>query len=165
MGSRKRITGALVGLVLIVLLGWLTQVANDSDSTSAPPTGSTTTGVHNGSGSGSDSGSGSAGVPSKGRAVEGMVVRALSELPPQAGQTWALIEKGGPFPYPRNDGVTFQNREGRLPKQASGYYKEYTVPTPGSPDRGARRLITGSGSEVFYTEDHYDSFVSVDTGR
>ncbi|MCG8917025.1 ribonuclease N [Actinokineospora sp. PR83] len=161
MGSRKRITGALVGLVLIVLLGWLTQVADDSDSTSAPPTGSTTTVVHNLPGSGS----GSAAVPSRGRAVEGMVVRALSELPPQAGQTWALIEKGGPFPYPRNDGVTFQNREGRLPKQASGYYKEYTVPTPGSPDRGARRLITGSGSEVFYTEDHYDSFVSVDTGR
>ena len=162
MGSRKRITGALVGLVLLVLLGWLTKVANDTDDptgTGAVPSGSTAVVRSDGAGSGT------AKAPQSRATAGGSAERALSELPPQAAQTWALIEKGGPFPYPRNDGVTFQNREGRLPEQASGYYKEYTVPTPGSPDRGARRLITGADDELYYTEDHYDSFVTVDTGR
>lgn len=79
------------------------------------------------------------------------------ELPPEALDTLALIESDGPFPYDR-DGVVFENREGILPDQYEGYYHEYTVETPGSDDRGARRIITGEGGEVFYTEDHYDSF-------
>jgi ribonuclease T1 len=72
-------------------------------------------------------------------------------------QTLALIDAGGPFPY-RQDGTAFSNREGLLPAAALGYYHEYTVPTPGSPDRGARRLVTGSQSEVYYTDDHYRRF-------
>lgn len=59
----------------------------------------------------------------------------------------------------------FGNREGILPRKPSGYYHEYTVPTPGSPDRGARRLVTGEGGEVYYTADHYASFVVVDPRR
>jgi guanyl-specific ribonuclease Sa len=55
----------------------------------------------------------------------------------------------------------FSNREGRLPSRASGYYREYTVETPNSPDRGARRIVTGDGGEVYYTRDHYDSFVQL----
>ena len=69
-----------------------------------------------------------------------------SKLPSQARDTLALIAKGGPYPY-RTDGIVFDNREGRLPKQRSGYYHEYTVVTPGSGDRGTRRVVTGSAGE------------------
>lgn len=82
------------------------------------------------------------------------------ELPEQARQTLALIARGGPFPH-RQDGAVFQNRERLLPRQPSGYYHEYTVETPGSDDRGARRIITGAAGEIFYTEDHYASFIQV----
>lgn len=80
-------------------------------------------------------------------------------LPAEAVATLELIERGGPFPH-RRDGTAFQNRERLLPKRARGYYREYTVPTPGSADRGARRFVTGGDPpEVFYyTEDHYRSF-------
>ena len=84
----------------------------------------------------------------------------VSQLPAEAGQTLALIDKGGPFPYTR-DGVVFGNFEGLLPKHQRGYYHEYTVPTPGSRDRGARRIITGQGGEIYYTDDHYKSFRAV----
>jgi guanyl-specific ribonuclease Sa len=80
-------------------------------------------------------------------------------LPPEARATLQLIAEGGPFPYDR-DGTVFQNREGRLPSRPRGYYREYTVPTPGSSDRGARRIISGGDppTEYFYTDDHYRSF-------
>jgi ribonuclease T1 len=80
-----------------------------------------------------------------------------ASLPAEARQTLALIDRGGPFPYDR-DGVVFENREGLLPHHDTGYYHEYTVPIPGSPDRGARRIITGSDGELYYTGDHYRSF-------
>jgi ribonuclease T1 len=80
-------------------------------------------------------------------------------LPPEAAQTLQLIERDGPFPY-RQDGTPFQNRERLLPLKPQGYYREYTVPTPGARDRGARRIVTGGNPpEVFYyTDDHYRSF-------
>lgn len=83
---------------------------------------------------------------------------------PQLEQTLQLILSGGPFPYPHKDGTTFQNREGLLPKESSGYYREYTVPTPGARDRGARRVVTGDQPPVvyYYTEDHYRSFVRLE---
>jgi ribonuclease T1 len=81
----------------------------------------------------------------------------LDQLPPQVRATVLLVERGGPFPYER-DGVVFDNREGLLPRHDRGYYHEYTVPTPGSPDRGARRLVVGAGGEDYYTSDHYNSF-------
>ncbi|WP_199551516.1 ribonuclease domain-containing protein [Streptomyces sp. N35] len=85
-----------------------------------------------------------------------------SALPSQAHDTLDLIEAGGPFPYPQ-DGTVFQNREGLLPGQSTGYYHEYTVKTPGSPDRGARRIVTGEErQEDYYTADHYASFDLVD---
>jgi ribonuclease T1 len=71
-----------------------------------------------------------------------------------------LIADGGPFLH-KKDGVVFQNREGRLPRYPAGYYHEYTVETPNSPDRGARRIVTGAGGEIYYTSDHYDSFVQL----
>lgn len=81
----------------------------------------------------------------------------IRDLPPEARQTLALIRRGGPFPY-RRDGIVFQNRERRLPPQVSGYYHEFTVPTPGERDRGPRRIISGSPDEYYYTADHYRSF-------
>ncbi|MBF6055858.1 ribonuclease [Streptomyces eurocidicus] len=85
-----------------------------------------------------------------------------SDLPSQAHDTIRLIDAGGPFPYPK-DGTVFTNREGVLPKQTSGYYHEYTVTTPGSPDRGARRIVTGKQThEDYYTGDHYETFDLVD---
>ena len=81
----------------------------------------------------------------------------VQELPREARQTLELIEKNGPFPYAR-DGVVFQNREKHLPKRERGYYREYTVKTPGARDRGARRIVAGKGGEYYYTEDHYRSF-------
>lgn len=87
------------------------------------------------------------------------VTRYPSYLPREAITTLELIERGGPFPYDR-DGTTFQNRERLLPDRPRGYYREYTVETPGSRDRGARRIVTGGQPpEVYYyTDDHYRSF-------
>lgn len=84
---------------------------------------------------------------------------AAAELPPEGRQTLALIHRGGPFPYPK-DGSTFGNFEKRLPLKPRGYYREYTVDTPGARNRGARRLIAGGQPpEVFYySDDHYGSF-------
>jgi ribonuclease T1 len=78
-------------------------------------------------------------------------------LPPEAIDTLQLIKDGGPFPF-RQDGTTFHNFEGLLPEKPSGYYREYTVITPGSSDRGARRIVSGQAGEYYYTDDHYASF-------
>ncbi|MET4656524.1 ribonuclease domain-containing protein [Streptomyces fungicidicus] len=84
------------------------------------------------------------------------------DLPAQAHDTLDLIERGGPYPY-EQDGTVFQNREGILPDRSTGYYHEYTVITPGSPTRGARRIVTGDQyQEDYYTADHYASFDLVD---
>ena len=117
------------------------------------------------------------GVAAEGRsAAPGTIPEvSLAELPREARDTLALVRKGGPFPYDR-DGIVFGNFEGRLPRQARGYYREYTVKTPGVAHRGARRIVAGCGSagvkasgserllapcdagEYYYTEDHYNSF-------
>lgn len=82
---------------------------------------------------------------------------ALAALPPEARQTLALVKRGGPFPYER-DGIVFGNYERRLPAKARGYYREFTVPTPGASNRGARRIVAGAEGEYYYTDDHYRSF-------
>jgi ribonuclease T1 len=86
-----------------------------------------------------------------------LTVVEVDELPREARETLALIKQGGPFPYKR-DGVIFGNRERRLPARPSGYYREYTVPTPGARDRGARRIVAGTPDEFYYTDDHYNTF-------
>lgn len=85
----------------------------------------------------------------------------LAELPVQGRDTYELIRRGGPFPYDK-DGTVFGNRERLLPAQKRGYYREYTVRTPGSRDRGARRIVCGGPVRMphacYYTADHYASF-------
>jgi ribonuclease T1 len=90
-------------------------------------------------------------------------VVALAQLPPEAQNTERLIRAGGPFPYPRKDGTVFGNRERLLVPKPRGYYREYTVKTPRSRDRGARRIVCGGQQPTapeacFYTDDHYASF-------
>jgi ribonuclease T1 len=82
---------------------------------------------------------------------------AAADLPPEARTTLELIRKAGPFPYAK-DGAVFSNREGALPKEKRGYYREYTVKTPHVRTRGARRIIWGAGGEYYYTDDHYNHF-------
>ncbi len=159
MTPGRRLSVALVGLIALVVFGW---VFKDLTSSSTPSTGSTSSSAKPSAPGRSTSAAPGGAVAGTGSGLE---VKPLSSLPAQAADTWKLIEKNGPFPYPRNDGVQFQNREKRLPAKSGAYYKEYTVPTPGSPDRGARRLITGDESEVYYTSDHYDSFVVVDVRK
>ncbi|HYH05962.1 MAG TPA: ribonuclease domain-containing protein [Thermoanaerobaculia bacterium] len=76
--------------------------------------------------------------------------------------TVARIRKGGPFPYPNKDGSVFANREKLLPAKPRGYYREYTVPTPGAKNRGARRVVRGEAGELWYTRDHYKTFVRIE---
>lgn len=92
--------------------------------------------------------------------VTGLPTITRAELPAQAIDTLALIDAGGPFPFER-DGAVFQNREGLLPARPLGFYREYTVITPGEPDRGARRIVMGADGVAFSTDDHYDSFAEV----
>lgn len=90
---------------------------------------------------------------------------AFSDLPHEARETLALIKQGGPLPY-RKDGSVFGNFERRLPARPRGYYREYTVPTPGAKNRGARRIVAGQGGtgdvrtsgEYYFTDNHYRSF-------
>lgn len=105
------------------------------------------------------------GLVAQARTPDGLgqaAVVALASLPPQARDTHRLILAGGPFPYDK-DGTVFRNRERLLPPKARGYYREYTVRTPGRKNRGARRIVCGGvpptqPSACFYTDDHYASF-------
>ena len=106
---------ALVVLLVALAVGYAVRASDNNHS--APPNSSAPV-------SGSPTGTGT------GQAV------ALSSLPPQAAATVSLIRAGGPFPYPRNDGVVFHNNEHHLPARPDGYYHEYTVPTPGADDSG-----------------------------
>jgi ribonuclease T1 len=89
-----------------------------------------------------------------------LAIISNAELPPEARDTLRAIKAGGPFEYPR-DGVVFSNFERVLPKRPRGYYHEYTVKTPGTHGRGARRIISGETGEYFYTADHYQTFTRI----
>lgn len=97
----------------------------------------------------------STGAPPSAASMSGAY--SVAQLPPEARATLALIDKGGPYPY-RQDDAVFGNREHLLPAEPAGYYHEFTVVTPGSGDRGPRRLIRGQRGETYYTSDHYASF-------
>jgi ribonuclease T1 len=135
---------ALVAVAIYVLLGGEIDLnGNDSATTTSPPAAEITN---------------EASSPAPAPAGDANLSQEESE---GIAQVLAMIEAGSPLPYGQ-DGTSFQNREGRLPQRADGYYREYTVITPGSDDRGARRLVIGGGGETFYTADHYESFAQID---
>ncbi len=103
-----------------------------------------------------------AGQSSDEAGVSGLPVVAVEDLPVEAQETLELIDEDGPFPFDQ-DGAQFQNREALLPSRPSGYYREFTVVTPGSSDRGARRIVSGDDGDRYYTDDHYASFREVIT--
>lgn len=142
-----------VRAVLVTLVATIGLAVGCASNTNAAVAGSTTIAV------GTTAATGDRTVVT----VAGIATIKRSALPKQGQHTLDLIAKGGPFPY-KQDGVVFQNRESRLPKKAKGYYREYTVKTPGSSDRGARRVVTGAKGEQFYTDDHYASFRQVVPG-
>ena len=145
--STRQLVTLGLGVVLAVVW-WLTQHGGDTadPGSRAPSDGSTYAGSPEGGDRDPES---------------GLPYVAEADLPPEAGETLDLIDAGGPFPYDR-DGVVFENRERILPAEQRGYYREYTVPTPGEDDRGARRIVTGDEGQYYWTEDHYASFERID---
>lgn len=152
----------LIGIALAALVACSVVV---SPPTVQPPAGTSTATASQGASSPSrpqaPAASGSAtAVPNP----SGLAVIRESQLPAEGRRTLSLIRQGGPFPYNR-DGVTFGNFERLLPRKSGGYYKEYTVPTPGESDRGARRIVAGKDGEKYYTPDHYESFKFIAEGK
>ena len=165
--SRPILLGALA--VALVVLTWLVVQAARGGPTpdaTAAQTGVTVTTTPGAPGTeATSSGTSTSGRPGGATdPVSGLPWIAESALPPQARETLRLIRAGGPYPYPRNDNQTFANRERLLPQHSRGYYKEFTVLTPGSDDRGARRIVTGSQGERYWTADHYASFSRIEEG-
>ncbi|BAJ28342.1 putative guanyl-specific ribonuclease [Kitasatospora setae KM-6054] len=181
MNSRNR----LIGLVAVVLLGIAAAVAallnggKDPDGASgaakpASAPASVTPSTAAASAAASATRSGATGGPKPSAPAKSPTAQAgwvptdaaladvcRGRLPAQALDTLGLIARGGPYPY-RSDGIVFENRENRLPRQGSGYYHEFTVVTPGSDDRGTRRIVTGGAGEQYWTADHYASFQEID---
>ncbi len=148
---------ALIALIAAVAIGYAVEAARDSG-----PAHPTAVATRSGP---SPSGSTASGSTNPGSTRSGTLAAVdLSALPVQAVQTYDLIQRGGPFPYSQ-DGVVFDNNEHLLPAHPRGYYHEYTVPTPGSDDRGARRIVRGNGGEYYYTSDHYESFRRITVDR
>lgn len=151
--TRNRSVGGLLVAVLMAVVLWWTQ--GDGATTDPPP---------------APDGTASVETPAleQDQAPEqeqdqgsGLPLVAAADLPPEARDTLALIERGGPFPH-EEDGSVFFNREGILPDREQGYYREHTVETPGSDDRGARRIVTGGAGELYWTDDHYSSFSRIE---
>lgn len=158
--------GALLTLAVLVLVVAGIPRTGDSPSTATSPAHTSAAASAKPSASAKSSGGPAAarptgtGVANPSRLPE---VKA-SELPAEARQVLVLIARGGPYPYSR-DNITFGNFERVLPQKPSGYYREFTVPTPGESDRGARRIIAGDAGEKYYTADHYSSFSFIAEGK
>ena len=151
--QRRTVRLALAVLAVVVVLGVWWWVGQGSDGQLDASGGSSTTS--------SRSAASREPAPAP-RDTSGLPSVEVADLPAEARHTLELISAGGPYPYTR-DGVVFQNRERLLPRKAGGYYHEYTVPTPGEGDRGARRIITGKAGELYWTPDHYASFSVIES--
>jgi len=148
--NRRTLTGLLVAAVAAVATWYAASGGDGTTTTSPQPTPTVTV---------SPTSDATDVVPTSGVDPDsGLAWIAESDLPPEALDTLKDIDNGGPYAYPGRDDTMFTNREGLLPDHGRGYYREYTVDTPGSDDRGARRIIRGDGGEFYYTDDHYDSF-------
>jgi len=169
LGDRRTFAAALVVMVLAaVVIGWLR--GDDGAGEAGEPEAPTPSVVVTGNPS-PDS------EPSEGEDTEttpvfptavapsapvidpesGLQMVDLADLPPEAADTVELIDAGGPFPYD-TDGVTFLNSDGNLPDREDGYYRLYTVDTPGSSNRGSLRVVSGTGGEFYWTDDRFESF-------
>lgn len=128
---------ALAVLLVVVLGGWLTSAFGPGSAVRTPL------------------------APAPTDPASGLPWISPADLPPQAHDVLRRIDTGGPFRFDK-DGSVFGNFEGLLPSAPRGYYKEYTVDTPGSPDRGARRIVTGDQDRLrYWTDDHYESFARI----
>jgi ribonuclease T1 len=152
---------ALLGLALVVSNGLQPQTGGPAPAVSGTAASSGTAVPTASASSHAPSAAGKVGgVPNP----SGLATIRESQLPAEGRRTLTLIRQGGPFPFER-DGVAFGNFERILPRKPGGYYKEYTVPTPGESDRGARRIVAGKAGEKYYTADHYDSFKFIAEGN
>ena len=168
MTQRRSLVGLLVALAMTALVWWTqgddaarTDAGGDpssspSASASVPDGEPSQESSQAGSPTAEPTGSGNA-APSGTDPDSGLPWIAVDRLPAEAHETLATIDRGGPYPYEEDD-TTFQNREGILPDRQEGYYREYTVETPGLDHRGALRIVTGSNGEYYWTDDHYSSF-------
>lgn len=160
--------GAVLGVVLLVLVWWFTADEDESpagndgahsanvgepspsptqESTSVSPSAETRSPAQ------------TRPTPSRSSVdAHGLRWVDASDLPDPAAEVLAAIDAGGPFEHAPKDGSTFGNHEGVLPKRERGYYREYTVETPGVNHRGTRRIVTGRSGEFYWTSDHYESF-------
>lgn len=146
--NRREVRIKTIGIVVVVLVTLATYWLTGSDTEDAADTGAPT---------GTSGSVQSPEAPGDVDPISGLDYVEVGDLPDEAVRMLAVIEDGGPYAYSQDDS-TFQNREGILPQEPMGYYREYTVETPGSPDRGARRIVAGADGERYYTDDHYDSF-------
>ena len=144
--GRQRYRWLLVLVAAVMLVVWLVSGGGQQDPEPAGTSGSTS--------SPTDAGA-------RTDAASGLPVVRFADLPREAARTVDLIDAGGPFPEPEHDGGTFGNREELLPDRPMGYYREYTVPTPGLDHRGARRIVAGEAAELYWTADHYSSFARI----
>lgn len=150
--QRRKVLTTIITIVLLAAVWWIqnndTAPSQDRarDTSTSSPQSPQSTGSPGSSGTDPDS---------------GLPIVQVGDLPPEVGETLALIDAGGPYPHDEDDG-TFGNFEGILPDQDRGYYREYTVETPGLSHRGARRIVTGSNGEFYWTDDHYSSFSRID---
>jgi ribonuclease T1 len=148
--NRQTIKAVVIVFLTIVVTSFFIKFTFDHDGETITLGGDSTEAAEPGGGSG--------GIETGDTDPESGLPWVLEEELPVEGQaTLAIIDQGGPFPYDK-DGSTFGNFEGLLPDHERGYYREYTVITPGSSDRGARRIIAGDDHEFYWTEDHYESF-------
>jgi ribonuclease T1 len=151
----RRVLAVLLAVVLAALVGVLLTACGGSLPRGSATYSGTSTGGAAATPAPSDAASLAPAAP-----VSNLRTMLVAQLPEQGVDTLRLIAAGGPFPYSK-DGAVFSNREGILPQHKSGWYHEYTVITPGSGDRGARRIIAGDDGGRFYTDDHYASFREV----
>jgi ribonuclease T1 len=158
MGRRTtQVVSTAITVVLLVAVWWLQSRSGDDAEPSRASDGPSVTSSPSATSTPTATRSARPG-PSASRDEDGIAYVDLADLPREAAETVELIDAGGPFPYPGKDGSTFGNFEGVLPDRPRGYYREYTVDTPGLSHRGARRIIAGDGGQLYWTEDHYESF-------
>lgn len=155
MNPRARRSAIVVAVLVLagLLAGWLFTGPDGGEGRTQASPGPVQTGTPS---------PGPTASPSRGTDPQsGLPWIAEADLPREARETLRLIDAGGPYPYDK-DGSTFGNFEGLLPQERRGYYREYTVETPGARNRGARRIVTGDNDRTFFwTDDHYESFARI----